>query len=116
MKVPNLLFYDNLIKCGYVSDIQKVFLYSNKPFLFVDVTNGQEQLKGTSFVNFQEVDATVDMANLCVRQFSEVKELNEEISAVAEQRFTRNSIFVITPYNAQKNAIADRFVETNTQD
>lgn len=76
MQVPNLLFYNNLIKCGYVPDIQKVFLYSYKPFLFVDVVNGQEQLKGTSFVNFQEVDATVDMANLCVKQFAEVREIN----------------------------------------
>ena len=59
MQVPNMLFYDNAIQCGYVGDIAKVFLYSMKPFLFIDVKDGQEKLKGTSFVNFQEVEATV---------------------------------------------------------
>ena len=52
MQVPNMLFYNNLIKCGYEGDIQKMFLYSSKPFLFIDVQNGQEEIKGTSFVNF----------------------------------------------------------------
>jgi hypothetical protein len=72
MQVPNMLFYDNKINCGYVGDIQKVFLYSKSPFLFVDVRNGEEKLKGTSFVNFQEVEATNDMAELCINQFQEV--------------------------------------------
>ena len=67
MQVPNMLFYDNLIKCGYVGDVQKMFLYSKKPFLFVNVEDGQEELKGTSFLNFAEVQATADMANLCIR-------------------------------------------------
>ena len=40
MTVPNMLFYNNMIKCGYSADKQKVFLYSKKPFLFVDVPNG----------------------------------------------------------------------------
>lgn len=52
MQVPNMLFYKNQIKCGYVGDVQKMFLYSNKPFLFVDVPDGQEEIKGFSFVNF----------------------------------------------------------------
>ena len=51
MQVPNMLFYDNAIKCGYVGDIAKVFLWSRTPFLFVDVQNGVEVLKGTSFYN-----------------------------------------------------------------
>lgn len=51
MQVPNMLFYNNQIKCGYVGDPEKQFLFSDKPFLFVDVIDGKEQLKGTSFVN-----------------------------------------------------------------
>ena len=66
-----MLFYENLIKCGYVGDVQKMFLYSNKPFLFIDVIDGQEEPKGTSFANFQEAQATADMADLCIRQFRE---------------------------------------------
>ena len=69
MQVPNMLFYENQIQCGYVGDIQKVFLYSQKPFLFIDVANGQEKVKGTSFVNFEEVQTVVDLTNLCLRQF-----------------------------------------------
>jgi len=28
MQVPNMLFYDNMIKCGYKKDPNKVFLYA----------------------------------------------------------------------------------------
>ena len=100
MQVPNMLFYDNKIQCGYVGDIQKVFLYSKKPFLFVNVQDGQEKLKGTSFVNYEEVQATVDMAGLCLNQFRECQEIHKEIPGVPEQKFTKSSIYVITPYNA----------------
>jgi len=31
-------------------------------------------------------------------------------------KFNKNSIYVITPYNAQKNAIAEQFVESDTDD
>ena len=55
MQVPNELFYDNAIKSGYVGDEEKVFLYSRTPFLFVDVKDGKETLRGTSFANLQEV-------------------------------------------------------------
>lgn len=65
MQVPNMLFYDNCIKCGYVGDIQKVFLFSNKPFLFIDVKNGQEKMKGTSFCNFEEAKTINDLTELC---------------------------------------------------
>ena len=63
MEVPNRLFYDGKIKSGYVPDPlnQKMFLYSRRPFLFIDVKNGREQIKGTSFANFEEVKATDDM-------------------------------------------------------
>ena len=55
MQVPNMLFYENRIQCGYVGNIQKMFLFSKKPFLFVDVPDGVEKIKGTSFLNFEEV-------------------------------------------------------------
>lgn len=100
MQVPNRLFYNGLIQCGYVGDIQKMFLYSRRPFLFVDVTNGKEKIKGTSFANFEEVEATDAMVDLCLRQFAESKELHEEIDTIPELRFTKRSIYVITPYNA----------------
>ena len=32
------------------------------------------------------------------------------------QKFTKNSIYVITPYNAQKNAIAEYFLEDGIED
>ena len=75
MQVPNMLFYNNCIKCGYVGDIQKVFLYSNRPFLFVDVKNGREQVKGTSFCNFEEAKTINAMTDLCLEQFKEAKDL-----------------------------------------
>ena len=74
MQVPNMLFYDNKIKCGYVNDPQKIFLYSKKPFLFLDVGDGHEILKGTSFANFEEVSATVGMVDICLEQFKEAGE------------------------------------------
>ena len=112
MQVPNMLFYQNQIKCGYVGDKQKVFLYSRCPFLFVDIRNGQEKLKGTSFVNFEEAKATNEMADLCLRQFDEAKAIKE----VADVKFTKRDIFVITPYNAQKNAIMELFAAKDMQE
>ena len=56
MNVPNTLFYNNAIKCGYVPNSDKQFMYSQKPFLFIDVADGKESLNGTSFMNQKEVD------------------------------------------------------------
>ena len=56
------------------------------------------------------------MANLCMRQFAECKEIHREVPGVPEQRFTKSGIYVITPYNAQKNAIADKFSEHGMED
>jgi len=67
MQIPNMLFYENKIRCGYVSDNQKMFLFSKKPFLFVDVPDGREKLKGTSFVNFEEVETTSAMIDFCLQ-------------------------------------------------
>ena len=55
MEVPNLLFYNNMICCGYQPNPLKKFMYSDTPFLFIDVPDGQETLKGTSFYNMEEV-------------------------------------------------------------
>ena len=65
MQVPNMLFYDNKIKCGYQKDSRKKFLYSDNRFLFLDI-QGKEILKGTSFVNFAEVHATEDLVKVCL--------------------------------------------------
>ena len=40
MEVPNTLFYNNMIKCGYKKNIAEQFAYSDSPFLFIDVPNG----------------------------------------------------------------------------
>ena len=82
MRVPNLLFYDNKIKSGYKEDDQKIFLYSKVPFLFVNVMDGEELSKGTSFCNMKEVQATVDMVEFCCQQLNEVKEFNEVIEQI----------------------------------
>ena len=66
----------------------------------MDVRDGMEKLKGTSFVNFQEVEAVNDMANLCISQFDEVQQIHKEVNGVPEVKFTKSDIFVITPYNA----------------
>ena len=50
------------------------------------------------------------MADLCINQFDEVQQIHKEVNGVPEVRFTKRDIFVITPYNAQKNAIVDRFL------
>ncbi len=57
MEVPNLLFYENRIKCGYVPNKEKKFMLSDRPFLFIDIPNGKEQLKGTSYYRMSEVEA-----------------------------------------------------------
>lgn len=67
MQVPNRLFYEGLIQCGYVPDRQKMFMFSRRPFLFVDVKNGREKVKGTSFANFEEVEVTDALVDLCLQ-------------------------------------------------
>ena len=71
MQVPNMLFYNNALKLGYVDDIQKIFLYSASPFMVVDLSYGREKQQGTSFINIDEVSAIVEMIDLCLRQFEE---------------------------------------------
>lgn len=55
MDVPNELFYNNQILSGYKPNNEKHFMYSDSPFLFIDVPDGDEKLKGTSYYNEQEV-------------------------------------------------------------
>ena len=59
MEVPNLLFYNNRIRCGYVPNPDKNFMFSESPFLFINVPEGKEELKGTSFFNMGEVNVIV---------------------------------------------------------
>ena len=40
MEVPNTLFYNNMIKCGYKANMVKQFAYSDSPFLFINVPKG----------------------------------------------------------------------------
>ena len=42
MQVPNMLFYDNKIKSGYTPSADRKFMNSDAPFLFIDVTHGQD--------------------------------------------------------------------------
>lgn len=43
-------------------------------------------------------------------------EESENQSAVPFMKFTKSSIYVITPYNAQKNVIAEDFSEQGMED
>ena len=76
MQVPNMLFYNNMIKCGYVGNPWKKFMYSNAPFLFIDLPNGREEIKGTSFCNHHEVDTIIQLKNHCLDIFKKSNELN----------------------------------------
>ena len=69
MQVPNLLFYNNMIRCGYQENPWKKFMHSESPFLFIDVPDGQEKLKGTSFCNFAEVDVICELKEFCLIMF-----------------------------------------------
>mmetsp|Transcript_1551 Transcript_1551/g.2138 ORF Transcript_1551/g.2138 Transcript_1551/m.2138 type:complete len:82 (-) Transcript_1551:719-964(-) len=69
MEVPNLLFYDNRIRCGYVPNPDKKFMFSDAPFLFIDVPEGVEAKKGTSYYNMSEVDVIVKLKDLCLEAF-----------------------------------------------
>ena len=123
MEVPNLLFYENRIKCGYVPNEDKRFMFSQRPFLFIDVPNGQEWLRGTSFCNMQEVDVIVKLKDFCLEQF-QASTSNNSYPSYSQNpwqqsklmKFTKNSMYVITPYNAQKNAIAEYFAEQEIDD
>ena len=116
MQVPNMLFYNNMIKCGYQSNPWKKFVYSNAPFLFIDLPNGKEKLKGTSFCNLEEVETIIKLKNYCLEIFKKSVELNKKDNKFVIQKFTKNSIYVITPYNAQKNAIAEYFADEGIED
>ena len=78
MEVPNMLYYNNRIKCGYQGNPEKQFMYSQSPFLFVDVSDGREQLKGTSFFNEQEAEVITQLTNLSLRCFSKSLELHKQ--------------------------------------
>jgi len=42
--------------------------------------------------------------------------LHEEVQGIPELHFTKRDIFVITPYNAQKNAIVDKLAEKEMEE
>lgn len=100
MDVPNLLFYQNQIKCGYRGNEDKRFMYSDSPFLFIDVPDGQEVLKGTSFYNEKERDMVSSLTTFCLKIFDQTNRLAKKDPRISLQKFTKNSIYVITPYNA----------------
>ena len=77
MKVPNTLFYNNTIKCGYTPNEEKQFLYAKKPFLFIDVNDGRETLKGTSFMNWEEVEVLYEFTELVIQEFSKSQKLSD---------------------------------------
>ena len=95
-----MLFYENKILCGYQPNPDKRFMFSNSPFLFVDVPNGDEALRGTSFYNKQEVDVIVGLRDYCLKKFVKTQRDRAINPRAAMMKFTKNSIYVITPYNA----------------
>ena len=66
-----MLFYKNMIKCGYKSNIEKHFMYSSAPFLFIDVPEGREKIKGTSFYNTAEVVVIKEFTDFCLGMFNQ---------------------------------------------
>ncbi len=100
MDVPNMLFYENMIKCGYKSNIEKQFMYSKAPFLFIDVPDGQEEKKGTSYYNTAEAEVIKEFTDFCLGMFNQSLQIGEQNENVPIMKFTKNSIYVITPYNA----------------
>ena len=75
MDVPNLLFYENRIRCGYKPNPDKKFMFSDSPFLFVDVPHGNEAKKGTSYYNLEEVDVIVGLKDYCLKIFEKSQAL-----------------------------------------
>ena len=75
-------------------------MYSDNPFLFVDVPHGWEQLKGTSFYNLQETDVIHRLTDHCLQCFNGSILAHQLDNRLPIQKFTKNSIYVITPYNA----------------
>ena len=126
MQVPNLLFYGNKIKSGYEISRWKQFMYSEQPFLFIDLPDSKQSIRGTSFCNMDEVSAIVKLKDWCLNIFKQtcnassvwdpVKNCHVKKSNLMEQHFTKNSIYVITPYNAQKNAIHEYFADDEIED
>ena len=90
MQVPNMLFYENKIKSGYTPSADRKFMNSDAPFLFIDVPKGKEKLKGTSYCNMAEVDVINKLKRKCLEQFQQTPNC----------KFSKSSIYVITPYNA----------------
>ena len=41
-------------------------MFSETPFLFIDVPAGKETLKGTSYLNQEEVDVIVSLKDFCL--------------------------------------------------
>jgi len=75
-------------------------MYSDAPFLFIDVPGGQEQLKGTSFYNMDEVDVITQLKEHCLKIAQNSLGIAVQLPGFPIQKFTKNSIYVITPYNA----------------
>ena len=71
LRVPNSLFYNNFIKCGYTPSKEKQFLFAEHPFLFIDVDDGVEELKGTSFLNHEEVEVVSNFIEHALEVFKE---------------------------------------------
>jgi superfamily I DNA and/or RNA helicase len=56
------------------------------------------------------------LKNFCLKQFSSSLKRYETNKDVPIMKFTKSSIYVITPYNAQKNAIAECFADEGIED
>lgn len=75
-------------------------MYSDSPFLFIDVPEGRETLKGTSFYNEAEIELVSSLTTFCLKIFDQTNKLHKKHPIIPLQKFTKNSIYVITPYNA----------------
>ncbi len=92
--VPNTSFYGDRIESQYLRPKDKIFLYLDSPFIFIDVSNnGREQLDGTSFKNLSEVAA--------IKQFIEFwLNLVKDNKGESPLNFKLSDIAIITPYKA----------------
>ena len=58
----------------------------------------------------------VGLKDYCLELFEETQVQHKQNPERDLMKFNKNSIYVITPYNAQKNAIAEYFSDSDTDD
>ena len=73
LKVPNTLFYNNMINTGYRNvTTENIFLNRQRPLLFIN-HEFEEQHYGSSYVNKEESEMIIKVLNALVAQTYDIK-------------------------------------------